>query len=90
MAVSVKIDDELEHRIQELGRLKRRSPGSIMHEAITQYVTREEAREALKSNAQAAWTEYKKTGLHLTGPEVMGWLDTWGEDDEGPPPECHV
>jgi predicted transcriptional regulator len=90
MAMSVKIDDELQHRIEELGRLRLQSPGAMMQDAITQYVAREEAREAMKSGAKAAWAEYKNTGLHLNGPEIMGWLDKWGEDNEAPPPECHV
>jgi len=89
MATSVKIDDELKGRVQRLAELRRRSAHWIMHEAIKQYVAREEARESFKREAQTSWTVFQETGQHLTGPEVRAWLNTWGADDEKPAPECH-
>lgn len=89
MATSLKIDDELKGRVQELAGKRRRSSHWIMREAIEQYVHREEAREDFEREALAAWTDYKETGLHLTGEEVDAWLSTWGTDDAAEPPECH-
>lgn len=37
----------------------------------------------------SGWQEYQKTGLHVTGEDVLSWLDTWGTDEEEPPPVCH-
>lgn len=89
MATSLKIDDGLKSRVQQLASQRRRSAHWIMLEAIQQYVDREEARESLKQEALASWEAYKETGKHLTGEEVRAWLNTWGDDDEKAMPECH-
>jgi predicted transcriptional regulator len=87
MATSLKIDNTLKGRVQQLASQRRRSPHWIMLEAIQQYVEREEARESFKQEALASWA--KETGRRLTGKEVSTWLNTWGTDDEKPVPECH-
>ena len=89
MATSLKIDDALKSRVQQLASQRRRSAHWIMLEAIQQYVEREEARESFKQDALRAWEDYQRTGLHLTGQEVRAWLKTWGTDDEKAMPECH-
>lgn len=89
MATSVKLDDELTDRIKQLAEARQRSPHWIMREAIREYVDRQEAQDAFKAEAMAAWRHYKKTGLHVTGDEVRDWLKTWGSDDPAAPPECH-
>lgn len=89
MATSLKIDDTLKARVQQLASQRRRSPHWIMLEAIQQYVEREEARESFKQEALASWAACQETGRHLTGREVGNWLDTWGTEDETAVPECH-
>lgn len=89
MATSLKIDDMLKGRVQNLASQRRRSPHWIMLEAIQQYVEREEARENLKQEALASWAAFKEDGQHLTGEKVRAWLNTWGTDDERAMPYCH-
>lgn len=89
MTKSVKLDPELESRIQHLAELRQRSPHWIMREAIQQYVDREEKREAFRRDALNAWEAYQETGLHVTGDEAIAWLETWGEENEKPAPACH-
>lgn len=89
MATSLKIDETLRGRVQQLASKRRRSPHWIMLEAIQQYVEREEAREGFKQEALASWAAYKETGRYLTGPEVRAWLNNWGTEDEKTVPECH-
>jgi len=89
MATSLKIDETLKTRVQHLANYRRRSAHWVMIEAIRQYVEREEAREQFKEEALASWVAYQETGLHLTGEEVSGWLQTWGTEDEKPIPACH-
>lgn len=89
MATSLKIDDRLKSRVQQLASQRRRSPHWIMLEAIEQYVEREEARESFKQEALASWAAYQETGHHLTGQEVRDWLNSWGTEDEEAAPECH-
>jgi predicted transcriptional regulator len=87
VATSVKLDDDLKGRVQQLATLRQRSPHWVMREAIRQYVEREEARESFKQ--EASWSAYQETGEHLTGDEVRAWLNTWGTEGETEPPECH-
>ncbi len=89
MATSVKLDEDLKSRIQNLADLRHRSSHWIMREAIRDYVEREEAKESFKQEALASWKAYKETGKHLTGKEVRDWLDTWGTEHEKEIPECH-
>lgn len=89
MATSLKIDDELKGRVQQLAALRDRSPHWIMREAIKQYVEHEEARESFRQEAMASWTAYRETGRHLTGSEIDAWLRSWGSEAEAGPPECH-
>ncbi|MGR9053793.1 MAG: CopG family ribbon-helix-helix protein [Gammaproteobacteria bacterium] len=89
MATSVKLDDDLRHRVQLLADLRHRSAHWIMCEAIRDYVEREESKESFKQEALASWQAYQETGQHLTGQEVSDWLNTWGTDREHKAPECH-
>ena len=44
----------------------------------------------VKAEALASWAEYQETGLHLTGEEVVHWLDSWGTAGESECPPCHL
>lgn len=89
MATSVKIDDDLKSRVQQLAASRRRSAHWIMREAIQQYVEREEARASFQAEALESWKVFRETGLHLKGDEVRNWLSTWGSGDETEVPDCH-
>ena len=86
---SIKLDDDLKGRVEQLAEARRRSSHWIMREAIAQYVEREEARERFRQETVQAWEEFQATGLHATAEEVEKWLSSWGTEDELPAPECH-
>ncbi|PVZ82476.1 CopG family transcriptional regulator [Serratia sp. S1B] len=88
-ATSIKLDDDLKSRLQHLAESRRRSAHWLMREAITQYVEREEKRETYLRDAQNAWDEYQKTGLHLTQEEADNWLAQLEAGQDVEPPECH-
>lgn len=88
--IAVKIDHDLKMRMVRLAGAKRRTTHWLMREAISQYVEREEKREAFYEYAEEAWAEYQKTGLHVNAEEVITWLETWGSDNEAAPPLCHT
>lgn len=88
-AVAIKIDQDTRERIKRLAESRQRTSHWLMREAITQYVEREEKRAAFRQDAVNAWKEYQENGLHVTGEEVVAWLDTWGEEQEKASPVCH-
>lgn len=87
--VAVKLDQDVRDRIKRLAEARQRTTHWLMREAIQQYVEREEKREAYRQDGIRAWNEYRTTGLHVTGDEVIAWVETWGTDNELPPPACH-
>ncbi len=90
MATSVKLDDDLKNRIQNLAKAQSRTAHWIMRKAIRDYVEREEKREAFKQDALCAWEAYQKNGLHLTLEEADAWLAKLETDEDAELPECHV
>jgi predicted transcriptional regulator len=89
-STSVKLDPAVKNRVQRLAATRKRTAHWVMKEAIEQYVEREEKREAFNREAVEAWEEYQATGLHVTHEEMIAWLESWGTENELPPPECHT
>lgn len=87
-ATSIKLDDNMKARVRQLAETRKRSSHWIMREAISQYVEREEKREALRQDTLKAWEEFRETGLHATAEEVDRWLESWGTENELPAPKC--
>ena len=88
-SVAVKIEPEMRERMKRLAERRQRTQRWLMRDAIRQYVEREEARDAFLQQARDAWQEYRETGLHASGEEVLEWLATWGEESETAAPVCH-
>jgi predicted transcriptional regulator len=89
VATTIKLDDELKTRVHRLADLRDRSAHWIMREAITQYVEREEKREAFKQDAMRAWNDYQANGLHVTHEEADAWLAKLEAGEDAEPPKCH-
>lgn len=88
--VAVKLDDELRMRVKRLAGVRQRTPHWLMREAISQYVEREEKREAFRQDTVKAWEAYRATGLHSSAEEADAWLARLEQGDDAEPPECHV
>jgi predicted transcriptional regulator len=88
--VTIKLDPDLRARIQRLATARQRTPHWLMREAISEYVTREEQREALRASAQAAWEAYAQTGQHVTQTEADRWLAQLEAGADADPPPCHL
>jgi len=69
--IAIKIDQNIRERVKRLAEARHRTSHWLMREAISQYVEREEKREAFRQGAINAWNEYQETGLHVTGDEVI-------------------
>jgi len=88
--VAIKIDEETKARVKRLADARHRTSHWLMREAITQYVEREEKREAFRQATLKAWEEYRTTGLHVTADEVDAWLAQLEQGNDIEPPACHV
>ena len=88
--VAIKIDDNTKARLKRLADARHRTAHWLMREAITQYVEREEKREAFRQDTLKAWEEYRTTGLHVTADEADSWLAQLENGNDIEPPECHV
>ena len=80
---------EREREHERLADARQRSSHWLMREAITQYVEREEKREAFRQEALEAWEAYRATGRHLTSEEADAWLAGLEQGQDVDPPECH-
>ena len=72
--VAIKIDDDIKSRMKRLADAHHRTSNWLMRDAITQYVEREEKREAFRQHPLNAWEEYRTTGRYLTADEADSWL----------------
>lgn len=88
--VAIKIDLDMKERVKRLAESRHRTPHWLMREAISQYVEREEKREAFRQDGIRAWNEYQATGLHVTTEEADAWLTKLEAGQDVAPPECHV
>lgn len=88
--VSVRLDEPLKARIRSLADHRRRPMHWLMREAIEQYVTREEQREAFRQEALDAWDHFQSTGLHVTGVEADAWLVELETGNDVEPPQAHA
>ena len=88
--VAIKIDEDIRNRVKRLAEARHRTSHWLMREAITQYVNREEKREAFRQDTIKAWDEYRATGLHVTADAADAWLTELEQGKDIEPPECHV
>jgi predicted transcriptional regulator len=88
--IAVKLDANTRERVQALAQSRSRSTHWMLREAISQYVEREEKREAFRQDALRAWNEYQATGLHATEQEADAWLAKLENGESSEPPACHV
>lgn len=72
--VAIKIDEDTKVRVKRLADARQRTPHWLMREAITQYVDREEKREAFRQQTLQAWESFRATGQHVAADQSDPWL----------------
>ena len=87
--VAIKIDDDMKARVKRLADARQRTSHWVMREAITQYVDREEKREAFRQDSLKAWESFRATGLHVSVDEADAWMAQLEQGHDVEPPECH-
>ena len=87
--IAVKLDQETRDRLKRLADARDRSTHWMLREAVAQFLSREEAREAFRQAGIAAWQEYQTTGQHVTHEEADVWLAKLEAGEQADLPECH-
>ena len=88
--VAIKIDEDIKARVKRLADARQRTSHWLMREAITQYVDREEKREAFRQDTLKSWEAFRANGLHVTADEADAWMVQLEQGDDVKPPECHA
>lgn len=76
--VSIKLSEDERSRLSVLSAARQRSSHYLMREAVREYLSREEARQAFVDEAEKAWLDYEQTGLHVTHAEMDAWAKSLG------------
>lgn len=84
--LGVRLDEELERRLNALAEKMHRSKSYLAKEALKRYIDEEEARELEKQETLARWEAYQETGEVISNDVMTQWLDSWGADQEKPCP----
>lgn len=83
---SVRMPDELLEQLEQTAEKLRRSKGWIINDAVKEYLSREERKAQMLEETRQALADIK-AGRLVDGEEVMGWLESWGTDQEKAPPK---
>lgn len=84
--LGVRLDKQLESRLNALAAKTHRSKSFLAKEALTRYVEEEERKQRENELTMARWEEYQETGEAVNNEDMMDWLDSWGTDEEKPCP----
>ena len=88
--VAIKIDEDIKARVKRLADARQRTSHWLMREAITQYVDREEKREAFRQETLKVWEAFRANGLHVTADEADTWMAQLEQGNDIEPPKCHT
>lgn len=83
---SIRMPDELMSRLEKAAENLRRSKGWLINDAVREYLAREERKARMLAETHDALAEVD-AGQLIDGEAVIDWLDSWGTDNEKPPPE---
>lgn len=80
--LGVRLDKELEDRLNALARKAQRSKSFLAKEALIRYVEEEERKHHENKLTLARWEEYQETGETVSNEIMMEWLESWGTEQE--------
>jgi len=82
---SIRLQPEVEQDLRETARQLNRSRNWLVNEAVRDYVARHQAERTRMEETLAAIDAVAR-GEVVSGQPVHAWLDSWGSEDELPPP----
>lgn len=82
MPLSLNLDAATKERLEREARFRNMSAGQIAEEAVRAYVEiQEHEREVLKARLAEA-----DRGVFISGEAMHRWIESWGTEQEVPPP----
>jgi len=78
---SVRLDDDLQFKLETAADRLKRTKGWIINEALRQFIEREELQQRMLEETQNAIADLEAQRI-VSGEEVMQWLETWGSPQE--------
>lgn len=87
--ISVRLPAALKARVQKLAATRQRSTNTLVVQALTAFVEREEERNTAWQDAMHAWENYRSSGLHCTSEEMDAWFEKLETGIHAEPPLCH-
>jgi len=71
--MGVRLDEETQHRLEALSKLKDRTPHYLMKAAITHFLDIEEQAEQERQIVKSRWEKYEITGEALGHDDITSW-----------------
>lgn len=84
--LGVRLDEQLENRLNALAEKTQRSKSFLAKEALTRYIEDEERKQRENELTMARWNEYQETGETVSNETMTEWLGSWGTEQEKPCP----
>jgi predicted transcriptional regulator len=84
--ITIRLDPETVRRLDQMAQAMERDRSWLMSHAIERYV--EDEAWQVKAIREAVRKVKEGRGRFVPHEEVAQWLDSWGTDNELPPPQC--
>ena len=90
ISIDLPLSEEFKIRLQRLAETKHKTVEMLVHQAVEEYVDRQEKRDEFLRDTVESLEHYKRTGLHVTGEEMDEWLTRVAAGEDVDPPEPHT
>ena len=85
--ISARVDEKLNEQLEAMAAASQRSKAFLITEAIESYVDRQ---RWMEERIDASLKEADESGEYISNEAMVKWLDSWGTENELPPPEPDV
>jgi predicted transcriptional regulator len=83
---TIRLQSDLEEPLKLAAERSRRSKNWLVNQAVREFLQRD-ALEQQRWQDTVEALESARQGQVIDGEKVHGWLESWGADDELPPPK---
>jgi len=85
--LGVRLEPELEQRLNVLAKKRNRSKSYLTKEVLRRYLDQLKIEEKRRQETLARWEAYELNGETVEHDTIVEWLESWGDDQEKP---CQV